>query len=314
MAYAMNNEQRSPGSTTGKAIAAVKLVFTPIAVGCLLFVAWRSRDTLEALLVRADGVRLFTSAVLWAALHTISPVFSTRFFRAVGGKVSYGTAWMIHATRLPAKYLPGGVWHTAARLSDFHGHGLQGNQLAAFAFLENVLALCVTLGSGGLLMAISLVPVESRMMAIGAAIVAAIGWFATYRVANRLVRRLGIKIEFNRFADLTAVVVLFWVVATLSFLSYVSAFDAGLVRHSAIKVAGAYLVSWAVGFVAIFAPQGIGVFELVASLLINLSISAGGAVALFAGFRVIMLIGDAMIWLASVIMRVAFPVIRRGRA
>ncbi len=59
---------------------------------------------------------------------------------------------------------------------------------------------------------------------------------------------------------------------------------------------GTYLFSWGAGFVAFFAPQGIGVFEFVSGKLLEGQLDLGHAVALMASFRVIVLAGDLFAW------------------
>ena len=68
-------------------------------------------------------------------------------------------------------------------------------------------------------------------------------------------------------------------------------------------MAGVYLFSWGVGFIAIIAPQGIGVFELVASELMDGPIGFMGLAALIAGFRVVVLVADILVWLVYQVMR-----------
>jgi hypothetical protein len=62
-------------------------------------------------------------------------------------------------------------------------------------------------------------------------------------------------------------------------------------------MAGIYLFSWGVGFLAIFAPQGIGVFEFVASELMASPVGFMGLAALIAGFRIVVLVADIAVWL-----------------
>jgi len=47
----------------------------------------------------------------------------------------------------------------------------------------------------------------------------------------------------------------------------------------------------------VFAPQGIGVFEVVAGELLRGSIALGGVAALLAGFRVVIFTADLFAWL-----------------
>jgi hypothetical protein len=57
------------------------------------------------------------------------------------------------------------------------------------------------------------------------------------------------------------------------------------------------LFSWGIGFISIFAPQGIGVFEVVAADLLRGVEPLMGIAAVIAGFRLIILTADAVAWL-----------------
>ena len=91
--------------------------------------------------------------------------------------------------------------------------------------------------------------------------------------------------------------------ATLAFLLYLNAFPASTGDFSSVEMGGIYLFSWGIGFVSIFAPQGIGVFEFVASELMGGPIGFMGLAALIAGFRVVVLAADVVVWLIYQAMR-----------
>jgi hypothetical protein len=63
-----------------------------------------------------------------------------------------------------------------------------------------------------------------------------------------------------------------------------------------LDVAGAYLFSWGIGYISLFAPQGIGVFEAVAGNMLVTPMSFGEMAALIAGFRIISLVADGVVW------------------
>jgi hypothetical protein len=61
------------------------------------------------------------------------------------------------------------------------------------------------------------------------------------------------------------------------------------------EAAGVFLVSWLAGFLAVFAPQGIGVFEAAAGFLLTGSLAAGVVAVLF-GFRALSVLSDLGLW------------------
>ena len=93
------------------------------------------------------------------------------------------------------------------------------------------------------------------------------------------------------------VTAVFWLVATAAFVCYLNAFPLpGDKVVDTLTMAGVYLFSWGVGFLAVFAPQGIGVFEAVASDLFASPIGFMGFAALIAGFRVVVMVADFATW------------------
>ncbi len=89
-----------------------------------------------------------------------------------------------------------------------------------------------------------------------------------------------------------------WCIAATAFVIYLSAFPGLALQAAPLETAGAYLFSWGVGFIAIFAPQGIGVFEVVAADLMRGAGTFMSVAALLGGFRIIVLAADATVWVA----------------
>ncbi len=93
------------------------------------------------------------------------------------------------------------------------------------------------------------------------------------------------------------VVMLTWCVASAAFVLFVSSFSALSLEMPILEIAAAYLFSWGVGFVAVFAPQGIGVFEVMAGELLRGSLALSGVAVLLAGFRAVIFTADLLAWL-----------------
>lgn len=65
---------------------------------------------------------------------------------------------------------------------------------------------------------------------------------------------------------------------------------------SVVNVSANYIFAWLMGFVSIFTPQGIGVFEVVFTQLNTLSIPARDAIVMVAGFRFMVLSSELISW------------------
>ena len=93
-------------------------IFTPLALAALIVAAWHGRLTLAVLVADARLDFLAASLSIWLILHLVSPVFTLLTLNGLGQALRYRDVLCIHVVRLPAKYLPGGIWHSVARATD----------------------------------------------------------------------------------------------------------------------------------------------------------------------------------------------------
>lgn len=275
----------------------LKLLFTPLALAFLVYFAWQSRTELGNLLDNALLVNLCFAAVVWALLHALSPLFAVAAFGACRAHIDRKTAFSIHIARLPARYLPGGIWHTVGRVMDYRQQGIANRQISAFVALENGVALALTLAIGGAILYAYRGADSLGIIAGLASIAGVIGLPVILVILNSRVLDETNRISPFAYLKCVLLMLVFWGGAAAAFLFYLSAFPAATGNYGAIEMAGIYLFSWGVGFLAIFAPQGIGVFEFVASELMVTPIGFMGLAALIAGFRLVVLMADIIVWL-----------------
>lgn len=195
-------------------------------------------------------------------------------------------AWTPHDTRTwfrtqTLRYLPGGIWAPASRLTVVEGGAL--DRLSTVT-AENVLALGAALAVGGLLLGLS-GEVTWLPLLLAAPVPA---WLAR-RAAGR------VSLDPARVARATPNFL-------LAFAAYVTA--AALVQgavsggHDLPAVAGAAGIAWAAGLVVVVAPGGIGVRELafvgiLGPMFPNAELAAG-AVTL----RLVTIVAEALALLA----------------
>ena len=274
-------------------------VVLPLSLVFLLYYAWQTRDTLQQVLADAVPELLLCSIALWLLCHLLAPITSVLVFRGSHINLSYRDAFLIHAKPLPARYLPGGIWHSVSRFAMLHGHDADRHQLLSFFLIENSLAVGVSiaLGCASLLWFGALGDIEIlALLGLGAAL---IGLMAVPLLLRRgsIPGTAAIPVA-TYFVALTAVT-LFWLVAASAFACFAAALGNALGEGSALETGGIYLVSWGIGYLSIFTPQGVGVFELVAGNLLNSGLALGDAVVVIAGFRIVLLIADGLAWLIS---------------
>lgn len=280
-------------------LSVARIALGPIALGFLGLLAWRSRETLASLLEGADGVFLALSLAAWVAAHFVSPLFVRLVLGRSTEGVGYRLAFRIHAQNLPARYIPGGVWHTVGRVTDLRRAGVATGRLAAFVFLENSLAASVTLAVGGTVVW-CMRPLDGwGGLGLLGVVSGVAGLAVSAYLVNRWILRGRDRIRFGEYLRCVAVVSFFWIFASVAFVTYLCAFPTMSCMQSWLFTAGAYLFSWGVGFLAIFAPQGLGVFEVVLGSLLADPLPLGTIAALVAGFRIVVMVADVLVWLGA---------------
>jgi len=262
-----------------------------LAATAVWLVATRWADMADLV---ADARPLALLGVLAASTLLLIPnaLFWSTALRSLGENV--GTGPVLHAASrtLMARYLPGGVWYAAGRSVLLVGRGVRPTALVAVSGLELGLGAPTALVVGGLLLA-----GDSALPAwvpwVGAGVLAAATLVAR-PVLNRLMgwwsRRRGQAtpraLTTGALASLVSVMAAYWLLMGAVFRSYLGAMgtDIGWAEGS-----GAFLVSWGIGFFAIFAPLGLGVSEAGFIAIVGWG---ADAVVLLAGFRLVLLVRD----------------------
>lgn len=272
-----------------RVLTSTRWVFGPLAVLFLIVAGIGARGTFENVVRHAHWPALVIAVVLWSALHLLSPVFTWVVLRGFGTGVRYVDALAIHVNRLPARYLPGGIWHTVSRVVDLHGKGVSRTQLAAMVALENALPVSVALVLGGAFLLVAgrdWLP-STLCMAAGVAILACLPILLRHRAVADC------RMAAGTYCLAIGITVAFWLAAATAFARYWLAFPAQG-ESGLASIYAAYLLGWASGFVAVFAPQGLGVFESVAGALLRGALPFAGAAMLVAGFRATILAADVI--------------------
>ncbi len=275
-------------------------LFTPVAFVFIGYLSWQSRSSLQVTFASINIHLVIVSIILWVALHIVAALFSKTMLNGLGASLRFQNAFVIYANRLPAKYIPGGIWHTVARASDYSRHKIAKQTIAAYFAIENLTALLVTFCLGGsLLYFIQSMPEPlERPLALLAStagiLILGLPWMikryspASIRIPSR-----------QTFASGLALALLLWSLAGAAFASFMLSFSHVAAHLSVLQLAGAYLVSWGVGFIALFAPQGIGVTEYVASELLAGALQPSTLLTVLASFRLIILSADILTWLLA---------------
>ena len=297
------DQAKKPESRARKLLIWVQRLFTPVALAFLAYFVWLARDDLLSLLREASLPLLIVAVVAWSLFNIVTPLLAVILFRACGVPIDWAHAFSIHATRLPARYVPGGVWHTVGRVIDYSQQGMKPRHLTAFVLLENGLAASVALAVGGAAVFATREADSIGMLAVMASLAGTAALPVMWFVINKKILKAPESLSLSAFALAVGLMAAIWIIATIAFLMYLGAFPASFANHSYVEVGGIYLFSWGIGFLSIFAPQGIGVFELVSSKLIQSPIGFVGFAALIGGFRIVVLVADLLVWMSTHLLR-----------
>ncbi len=245
---------------------------------------------LAAALVGTSVLLVFNSALWVASLRMLNQPITLR------------QALAATARALPARYVPTGVGFPVARAALVRSAtGLSPATLAAAAVFEMSMSVGVAaasglavLGAAGALpggwawaLVLPLVALPATCPPVGGRLLA--------KLAARRAASVDIAVSWAGWVRLLVAAGAYWGWASAMFALHLAAFGPAD-PIGAFEAAGAFMVSWAVGFIAVFAPQGVGVAE--AGLVALLTPAGADAVTLgviFGGYRLLLLIRDLVV-------------------
>ncbi|WP_295393303.1 hypothetical protein [uncultured Thiodictyon sp.] len=267
------------------------MIYTPLALAFLAYLFWRDHERLVANLSEVAPGLVGVIFLLVALGHLCIGLSSHLLLRSLDHKPGLGLVLSIHINRLPARYLPGGIWQTVTRALDFSAKGLPKATILRLVLLEMGISVCLAAVIGGAV----LLWMSGNGTAPVFGLVALIGAVGLI-VGPRLTGMLGKDVTSMSGATYLASVGSFslvWVLYGSAFALFAAQMVPGIDWARAI---GIYLISWLAGFLAFFAPQGIGVFEVTSSYLLTGTLASGLVTSMFA-FRALTIVADLCVWL-----------------
>lgn len=268
-------------------LAIAQRAFLVVALLAIAFYLWRNADQLGALLSRRVLLHCLACAVLLGALH---PLIAAAFFqlqRYAGITLDLRTSLAVYMRRIPARYVPGGIWHAVSRYADMKfDAGVDAAALRRLFLMESSLVAVSGFVVSGI--GVWTLPAESGAWLFAAAqgalgLVLGIG--AAFLARGRAWKRLGLGI---------VLYLVIWAGAATAFVTVATAVADGIGTCSAAAAGSSYVIASVQGYVAIFAPQGWGVAEASFALLNPCAIAAPSAVAAFLLYRLSAIFGDLL--------------------
>lgn len=268
-------------------------------VAAAVVVVLARRDQITTLTTGARPAPILAALALGLVSLAQSTLFWARGLSSMGAHRPAGEVLEATVAAIPARYLPGSVWYAAGRVGHLRRGGTSAATLSAIAGVETLLSFVVALSFGaGLLVASGQRADVGGPAIAGAAVILAV--VASPWVVNPALRRLARwrgtaevpTLRWSGYVELCGHLVAFWATSAAAFLCYLSAFPA-IDAPGVVRTAGTFLVAWAVGFVAVFAPQGAGVFEAtLAGMLTGAPVAALAVVV--AGYRALTVARDGL--------------------
>lgn len=246
----------------GTASRVLQGLATGLIVAVLVYALYRNRDQLQEASFSLDYTLLALSFLLWLGSYLLFALGWKLVLQALGTRVDWWRASRAWFVSQGLKYIPGSVVYVAGRVYMAHGEGVGGMGAAVGFALECLLALATALlvfvavlpfGLGSNLpLPLILAPLPV-LAGVVVSVPLALRWAAA-RSAGKGIMPIG----YGPLVLLTAFYVMTWfpagLAAYLAFRSLGQPFPLGFGQ-----VLGIYTLSWAAGFVAFFAPGGLGV-------------------------------------------------------
>ena len=278
-------------------MAGLRVGYVVVMLAVLVVVVVQRRGEIAELVTHARPAWLVVALVLTFGQLWLSSVWWSSALHGLGSAARAGAVLRATVRSLPARYLPGSIWYPLGRAALLASEGVRKSALATVAVLEIAVSVVVAFALGGLLLAVGgLTPGGSAAVAVAciALLVGAsppvlnpvLGWLAARRKISAP------RLDWAAYLRLLGWMGAFWALSALAFTVYLHAFPEVAVR-APLTVAGAFLVAWGVGTLAVFAPQGLGVFEVtLAALLVGRP--AVGTAVVIAGFRALVAVRDVI--------------------
>ena len=270
-------------------------------VGLALLTVWVVRSEWSEVLELLDGARptlIIASLVASFGLIWVGAWFWVVSLRTQGHRAPplevLNEAVLATSRSLLARYVPGSVWFAVGRVGLLRKAGLPIGPLSATAVLEMATSLTVVLICGLAVLGLSggIPGGATWMIVLALALIAATSPAVGGRVVAWLAARRGIvfSLSWRGYLQLIAINLVFWGWSAITFLLYLRAFPA-TDTYRTVLVVGGFLLTWGIGFLAPFAPQGIGVFEVTMATVLQAEGVVGTALAL-GGYRLVLLTRD----------------------
>ena len=216
--------------------------------------------------------KLIASLLLLTAVRIITINLVKNSLTSVNWQPNFLKAFIFVSISQMGKYIPGGIWQIAARLTTYKENGLSNKDTGKAFILENIWMVCGSFLVGIFFIFISQPESLLNRLSIklsprsefGIAILSFIVWVLTLFFSEKYFRRQERKLSYRKFLWNFVSQTVMWVLYGMSLLIL---FPSQLSVKEALFCIGAAGLSFFAGYVVIIAPGGLGIREAAAGML-----------------------------------------------
>jgi len=267
---------------------------------------YRNQDQVINLINQISAWRIILSLVLLIIGKMFLVLLVQFSVNSEGWHPKYIETLGIYGLSSLGKYIPGGVWHFVGRFGIYKVNGLSGKASTRAMILENIWLLGSAVATGVIGVFLNRFDLIAGFLNLpnqdGLAIlftVLALGlWIIILIIVHKTMRR-------HTAGNIPSVFVvaglglLLWIFIGSSFFVMFSEFQPSV----APLFIGGYAVSWAVGYIAVFAPGGLGVREAVLAFVFS-NIASVEMIAVYAAMnRIIWVIAEVLFGLVGMVQK-----------
>jgi uncharacterized membrane protein YbhN (UPF0104 family) len=254
-----------------KLLAIVKWVWIVLVLAAVVWYAVRNFGEVREYFTQIHWVRFPLSMLLMVFAKLILAQVSRISVNNEGWRPGYWKMFSFYSITQLGKYLPGGIWHFVGRFGAYKAENFDTKKSLKAMIAENVWLISSALVVGvcfllafnaeGLAGYGIVFPGNTRWAVLVGIVVL---WLLALALFQHFFVSSGLK-PFRQWLGLVGALLLAWLLIGVSY-----AFIFPVVNANVIGLAvGGFSLSWSIGYLTIFAPGGIGVRELVITLLFS---------------------------------------------
>lgn len=280
-----------------KILSIIKWVYLIFVLAAAGYYFYQHQGEIINLLKQIDFWRIGLSLILLLIGKAFLVILIQYSVNCEGWYPTYPEILGVDGLSSLGKYLPGGIWHFVGRFGVYKANGLSTKAFTRSMILESTWQLSSALATGMIgvflsrfdLIANLLNIPDEKWLAITFTIFILVLWIIALLIVHKIMQKYTSQ-RIPKVAHVALIGLLLWTFIGGSFFVMFKDFS----FSSAPLFIGGYAVSWAVGYIAIFAPGGLGVREAVLALVFS-SIASVDLIAVYAAMnRIIWVIAEVL--------------------